>query len=54
MVVKREWAICYVNEYRNFGYRIILLVELVNRSLKSFVMSGKMYYNVIPIHFTIY
>ena len=41
MELKEEWATYYVNERFSFSYRTISLVELANRNLKSFIISGK-------------
>jgi hypothetical protein len=40
MPIVTEWATCYTNKRLNFGHRTTSPVEVVNRYLKSFIITG--------------
>jgi len=40
MPIVKEWATCYTNKRLNFGHRTTSPVEVVNRYLKSFIITG--------------
>jgi hypothetical protein len=41
MLVKEQWAGCYINQNLNFGQRSTSPVESINRYLKSFLITGR-------------
>ena len=40
MPIAEQWATCYTNKRLNFGHRTTSPVEVVNRYLKSFIITG--------------